>query len=268
MAGRKDFTVTVDEKEIKLATRVPLQSDVEEAQRVERECVARMIRDGKNRKLLLRVQLEEFLKEQGIWTDADAKKIDDLKNKIVEQLGQLRKGGLKLTEGRAIAIEITDNRMRMLEIMKKRQAFDDTTVESTAEAEREDYLVWTCTVYADTGKNYWNSLEDMKADKFSDVYMAAQRNLNQFIYGFDSEFERKLPENQWLKKYNFVDDELRFIDRKTGKHVTKNGQDIEDVQKKANEDFQNLQGEIVEEAPFIDEDGTPVIINKATVETA
>lgn len=251
---RVEFTVQDNGKDVKLAVRPVTYEDNEEANRAYSAKVANLLRDKGPKKLLLRQQLDDYLRDNGIWTDADQKKIDGLQRDIDNLLGQLKKGGQKLSKGRELCIQIMDKRQEIVKVSAKRQMFDDVTIESAAENERLEYFVYSCTVHADSGENYWQSFEDMKNDKSSDAYAQAYINVMKNIYGIDPEFEKKLPENKWLKKYSFINEQLEYVDRKTGEKVDKTGTPVKQLEEEVKQRIETLQGDIVEEEPFVDDD--------------
>jgi hypothetical protein len=263
--NRKEFTITEDSgKEVVLCVRTPQYEDIEAADKVYASKIASLVRESGGKRLLLRSQVNDFLKTSGVWTDEDETKIQTLNDEIDVLLTKLRKGGLKMSEGRELAIATMEKRKEIVRVSSKRQIFDDTTIESVAEAEKMDYLVYSCTVYSDSGDNYWNSFEDMKNDKLSDAYRQASVTAYDVIFNVNPEFEKRLPENRWLKKYGFIDDELNYVDRKTGEKVDRFGKPIKELEEKLQKRFDNLQGEIVEEAPFVDDEtGTPVVLNES-----
>lgn len=254
--SRKEFTVKEGKgNEVKLAIRKPLYEDYEVAEKIYATKVAALIKESVGRRnLLLRSDLEKFLKEHEIWTPKEEEQLRKLNQEVDKLLNKMRQGGLKLSEGRELAISVMDKRKEVVRLMSKRQIFDDTTIEAMAESERNDYLVYASTVYADSGRNYWDSFEDMKNDKLSDAYRQAAVVSSQVIYNIDPEFEKNLPENKWLKKYNFIDGELNYVDRKTGEKVDRDGKPVKSLEQEAMRQLQNLQGEIVEETPFIDDE--------------
>jgi hypothetical protein len=233
---RKDFIIKDGDKEILLSVKSPSYEEIEEADKVYSGKVASLVRESGKKKLLLRQEIDNFLRSANIWTN-----------------------GIKLSEGRTVCIEIMDKRKEIVGIMRKRQVFDDTTIESLAESERNDYLVYTSTVYADSGEHYWESFDDMKNDKLSEAYSKASTIVIELVYGINNEFEKRLPENRWLKKFDFVDDDLNYIDRKTKAKVDKDGNLLEDSATVAKRYVENLQGEIQAEQPYIDDEtGDPV----------
>lgn len=260
--SRKEFSFEEDSgKVINLVVKVPQMEEIETADRVYATKVASLVRESGGKRLLLRSQLGDFLGSCGVWTEEDDKVVEKYQLEIERLLNKLRQGGLKVTEGRQICIDVMDLRKKMVKVNSKRQTFDDVTVESVAENERMDYLVYSCTRYADTGVHYWDSFEDMKNDKLSLAYQKASVAAYDVFFNVNAEFEKNLPENKWLKKYNFVDDELNYLDRKTGEKVDKNGKSIKEIESEVKRQLDNLQGEIVEEKPFIDDEtGQPLIV--------
>lgn len=253
--NRKEFTIVEPNgKEVKLSVRTPVYEDSESADKVYATKVAQLIRESGKRKLLLRSELDKFLKETGVWTEEDQKTIDIINADVDAMLSKLKRGGLKLSEGRKIAIDVLDKRKEIVRIMNKRQIFDDTTIEAIAENEKNDFMIFTLTVHAEDGTNYWESFEDMKNDKISDAYSKASVAVMEFVYGINTEFEQRLPENRWLKKYNFINEKLQYTDRKTGEQVDKDGKPLKQIEANIQKRLDNLQGEIVEETPFIDDD--------------
>lgn len=268
--SRKEFVINEDSgKEVKLAIRKPQYEDFEEADRVYAGTVARLVRGSVGKKLLLRQELDTFLREAKVWTQDDEKHVRTLQEEVDSLLKQVANGGRRVSEGRELCIKVMDKRKDIVRIMQKRQVFDDATIESNAENDKNDYIVYICTVYSDSGKNYWNSLEDMKNDKLSDAYRKASVAALEFIFNYNPEFEKRLPENRWLKKYGFIDDNLNYVDRKTGEKVDRFGKPVKEVEEDVQKRVDSLQGEIVEESPFLDDETNEpvVIVSEATKKT-
>jgi hypothetical protein len=246
---------------VKLTIRTPEYDDYEAADKAYASKVATLVRESGGKRLLLRSQVDEFLKSAGVWTEQDEQAVQTLQNDIETLLDKLRKGGLKLSEGRQLAIDVMDKRKEIVHLMQKRQIFDDTTIESIAESEKLDYIIFASTVYEENGKSYWDSFEDMKNDKLSAAYQLASLAVHKIVYNVNPEFEKKLPENRWLKKYGFVDENLNYVDRKTGEKVDKQGKPLGDLEAKLQKAIENLNGELQEEQPFIDDDTSePVVL--------
>lgn len=261
--NRKEFTIKEgDGREVKLVVRQPTYDEYEKADRVYATKIASLVKENTGKRLLSRQDLNSYLKESGTWTDEDEEKVKSIQKEIAETLAEIRRGGKKVTEGRALAIKVMDKRKEMVRVMAKRQVLDDVTIESFAENEKLDYLIYVSTVYADSGDDYWDSFEDMKNDKFSDAYKQASGLAMQIFYDIDPEFEKNLPENKWLKKYGFVDEDLNYVDRKTGEKVDRDGRPVAELEEELKKQIADIRGDIVEEQPFIDDEtNEPIVTN-------
>jgi len=262
-----DFEAKDNNNVVKLTVKPIVFEDREEADRVYAARIASLIRDRGNRKLLLRDELEQFLKDNGVWTEEDEKKIQSISKEIEQLFNKLKKGGDKAWNGRQLCINIMDKRKEMLKVASKKQQLDSVTIESIAENDRLDYYVYSCTVYSDDGKNFWESFEDMKNDRSSDVYLKSYINVMKYLYGVDPEYEKNLPENKWLRKYGFINENLEYTDRKTGEKVDKSGNSIKQLEKEIQEERELLEGEIKEEQPFVDDETNEPIQITQTVQS-
>jgi hypothetical protein len=262
--NRKEFVILEGNgQEVKLAVHQPQYEDFEEADKIYAIKVSSLIKENVGQKRLLsRQDLVKFLKESGAWTKDDEIAVEKLQSEIDDLLSQIKKGGKKVSEGRELAIKVMEKRQELYNVNRKRQVFDDVTIESFAENEKFDYLIYIATVYGDTGKNYWDSFEDMKNDKLSEAYKKASQYAMQIIYNFDIDFEKKLPENKWLMKYGFIDENLNYVDRKSGERVDKSGRPLKELEAEIKRQVDNFQGDIVEEAPFIDDETEQPIMDK------
>lgn len=246
----REFKIKNGDKEYKLMVRRPIPEDTEESNRIRASVVAGCVRSQKQ--ILLRSEIEDYLTKNNIWTSEHQSQLVSIQNDIANMLDKLRKGAIKLSEGRKIAIEITQKRAELMQLMLKRQVFDDATVESLAERSEKEYLLFASTINLETGERHWESFDDMKQDRNSEVYSAALNNFDELVYGVEA-YERNLPEIKWLKKYDFVDEKLNFIDRKTKEFVTQDGKPVQEMEKEVAKFRRNVQGEIEEEQPFIDD---------------
>lgn len=249
----KQFEVFDDNQErILLEVRDPEFDEYEASKRVYAEKVSELIKTSSN-KLLLRSQLEDWLEETGVWSQKDQDKIDQLRTEIHDLYKKLNKGNIKLSEAREFAIQMAEKRGKMAQIMIKRQTFDDATVEAIAEQEQKDYLVFACTYIVGEEKRYWDTFEDCKYDKLNPVYRQAMLRVNNYIYNIDPEIEKQLPENKFLLKYGFVDENMNFIDRKTKVPVDRHGTPLTEVEQKNRNIIETYVGEIEPEQPFIED---------------
>ena len=141
---------------------------------------------------------------------------------------RLERGGIKLSDARDLAIEISEQRSQLVEMLVDRSDIDNLTCEGQADNERFNFLFANCLVYNDTGeKVYPNGLEDYNSQTNTDY---AEKGATEFYYLMsDSEsLDDQLPENKFLKKFNFIDEDKRFVERSTGRLITEDGKYIDD----------------------------------------
>lgn len=263
-----EFTITNAEgKNLNLEFKKPDYNDFDEAEKAYSTKIASLVRQSGKNKLLLRVELDTYLKSIGVWTKEDETNVTNLQKEIENRIKKLSRGGMKLkSEARELAISIMDLRKEIVKIMQKRQIFDDSTIESMAEAEKTDYLIYSCVLFPDTHNRYWESFEDMKNDKTSEAYRKASVLAMKLIYGVDPEFEKNLPEIKWLQKYKFVDEHLDYIDRNTGQKVDRSGNPVKSIEEDINSQLQTIAGNIDEEEPFIDDEtGEKVVLTNEDI---
>jgi len=233
--------------------RKPRKQDLENAERVYNTKVAELIRNNDENQLLTRSELEKFLEARAFYTNEDLENITSTQKTIIEGLEKLKKGGITLKEGRQICLDISDARRSLVDILSRRQSYDFATIESVAEFERDKYLVFLCVYTEDNDERYWMAPEDMTNDDSVALYDLAHKYITHQIYGVDENLDKSLPENKWLLKYGFVDENLYFIDRKTGVKTDRSGKEVANGEEgeKLDDDLSFIDNP---EEPFVDED--------------
>jgi len=249
-------------KEITVYVTQPTNEENKAAQRVfNKEFKKAMSDDG-----LLRVVLENKLRNQGIWNDDKQEELEKLNSEIRENLISLKKGGIKLQEAKDLAIQVRINRLKVAALMAERNQYDSYTVEAQSENAKIDYLMSRC-IKDEHGDPYFKDIDEYYENAEEPFVLEAADKLVSMIYGLDEGWEADLPENQFLKKYKFVNDDLRLVD-KDGKYVTTDGrlinQDFQYIDEDGNvvdEDGNMLDDDglpVVETSPFLDDDGNPI----------
>lgn len=254
----REFKITIDGNEIEVMAKKPTNADYNDAERVRAKKVAELIRSSKDEPILSRVQLDKFLKDQEIWTDEDEDKFVEMQKFIQDGEAKLRKGGIKLSEAREIAINVYFKRFEMVDLMAKRQVFDDATLEAQADQAQRDYLIF-CSLHTKDGEKLFENIDEFYEFKETDEYYIAINQTSPILYGETETFEKQLPEYQWLKKYNFIDEDANFVDRKTGERVDRFGKAINQTV--------DIKVQDTTEEPFIDdyeEVDTPKQTKKST----
>ncbi len=212
---KETFKVTsVDEKTKKTkiteyAVLLPKPKDGREAQGAYNATFAAAL----SSKGLLRQRVSTYMREQGLWDDKKEAEKRALMTEMNEMELKIQAGGIKLTEAREIALSMRRTRFALQQLLAKQNELDVSTVEGQAENARFNALVSMCLVYNDTGKPVYKDMDDYleHGDK-EQAYTGAQ-TLAMMMFQVDKNHEANLPENKFLSKWKFVDEELRLVNK-------------------------------------------------------
>ena len=201
--------------------------------------------------ILTRDKLEKLIEKNEMWDAESQKEYKKLNKELAKEITTLEAGDMKLNKARTLAIKIAEKRSRLNDLTAEYRKYDSITVDSKAESAAFDYLVAHCTVDNETGEKIYKDLDDYLNNRDTLVGTLAYINMLQLENGSIDEIQKNLPENKFLREWNFVDDDLRFIDKdgqfidKDGKPVTEDGFYVDDKPE-------------VEAKPFLDDDGNPI----------
>lgn len=217
---------------------------------------------------LLRSKLEDFMKEQNLWDEKKQIEVTELGRKINQKEQVLARGGIKLSEAKQTALELKKLRAELRNLISKRMELDVHTAEGQADNARFNYWVSTCLVYNDTKKPVFSSLDDYLINSSEEYAVTGASKLAELLYSLNANFEDTLEENQFLKEFNFVDDQGRLINEdghlididgklidEEGYYVDKEGNRV-DVDGNPIDDDGNYK---FERQPFLDDEGNPVV---------
>ena len=210
---------TQDEEgnELNLVVRKPNNKVLQEATVAYNAKIASLLRS--NDSLMLRAELEKHLTERGIWTAESAKRFTDIAMELRDLEVKLRKGGMKISEGRECAIKMAELRTEQVEIFTERKKYDAVTIEAVAEEHKIIFILSKCT-FREDGKTLHFSTLDECIRKNSDLAsIEASKLLFSMIYA-DSNNLDQMYETKWLQKYDLMDDKKRLVNR-SGELVTK-----------------------------------------------
>lgn len=268
MDNKKTFEVDIDGQKKSLAVLRPTNKQNQQANLVYNRAFRLAIQpeDGKQG-AIVRAALEGVVRQQKIWDDAKEARFKELERKLDDGERRLAAGGFRLSEAREVAVQMRRDRAERRRLLSERNALDMVTADAQAENARFNYLLSACTVDAKSGKPYWKDEDAYLADPDGSVAAAAASHLSAMLYGLDDDFEKKLPENAWLLRYGFCDEQLRLTDR--------DGNLVDDRMRRVDEQGRllNERGELVDDAgnplnedgtfkvvftPFLDDDDRPL----------
>ena len=209
---------------------------------------------------LLRQKLNDYMVKQGIWDDDKDAKYEELSEKIRAKESMLKGGGIRLSEAKAIALELRDLRDEFRTLLSEKNALDSNSAEGLADNARFIELVRLCIVNPDTGTGLFpdQKLYDAQADQ--PWVVEASGELANMLYGLDSDYDKNLEENKFLREFKFVNDDLRFIN-KEGHLVDSEGRFInEDGRFIAYRTDEGLNTQNPDEVYFVDREGEEVVL--------
>lgn len=232
--------------------RKPTAKDLNTAQKIGAKVWTDCVRDG----LFTKQTLAKFMEDNGIWNQQKQKErdiitqnIDSLEKELA--LGKSNNGRLKVSEGKAKAIELRRLRNSLRSLISERISLESNTAEGLSENAKFNYLVSACTFYED-GRKVYNNLDDYNNKAEDEIAFSAAATLGEMMFQLDKNYEENLPENQFLKKFHLVDDELSLID-KDGNRVDVDGTRVNEEGWLINEKGQRIdrEGNLLSDAGYL-----------------
>jgi len=245
-----EFTVKKDDKDIALKVVKPTHKQRLESEKVRNTVFREAIKSG----AFIMDELFNELKKRGFWDEDKDSKIKDLQDFIVGGVSRLNDGGFDILDAKKLALEISAKRVELANLATIRGNYADKTAEGQANNASFDYLVSQCVVYNTndnlSGKPYFASYEDYLNRKADDDSIEVAGKFFELIYNKISDDSiASLPENQFLKEFGFVNDELKLVDEQ-GRLVDENGRLIDAEGYYINEAGQRIDiyGNLVDES--------------------
>tara|TARA_R110000744_G_scaffold149930_2_gene263108 strand:- start:203 stop:1213 length:1011 start_codon:yes stop_codon:yes gene_type:complete len=249
------------------AVRRPKVEEIRKANEVRSKAFNEALQRGD----MLREQLESELRKRKLWSDSREETYQELRKKVLDGEYKLKAGGIKLNRAKKIALEMADSRAAMVSLLSSRTELDSNTCEGKSDAARFNYLFAVCLVYDDNGEAYFeNGLDDYLLNQDDGVAIAGASHFYYLLSGSD-DVDNQLPENQFLQRFSFVNDDNRLVDGdgklvdRAGKHVDENGNLIRWID---DENFESVDTEgrtvnddgdyDVDFKPFLDDTGDPI----------
>jgi len=251
-------TKDVNGKPLELAVILPNHKINQEINMFYNLKVSQLIREGTESgiRLLLRSEVEDYLIKAKIWTNQDALTMEKLGLTIKAIELALKKGGISKWEARNLAIKMGQLRNQMMELFNKKQQLDSSTVEAMAENYKFAMLMIKCTVYADTGKQFFVNYDDY-LDRGEEVAAVdAAKFLSKFVYGLTDEVNTSFFENKWLQEAGFINEHGRYTNEE-GELINQAGKKVDDFGRLVDKDGELIDGQGVR----IDIDGEFIVDN-------
>lgn len=258
------FKITKEGNEIELYVKAPSPKNQRESQKIYNRTFADAISAGS----IVRAKLDDVMKDQGLWDDKKEIEYKTIQKTILDKEKILAKGGISLEQAKKEAFAMKEARNKLRELIASRTTLDSHTAEGQSENAKFNFLVSCCVVYKEGDKPYFSGYEDYLNRAIEPAAIIGAQKLANMLYGLDDNFENNLPENKFLKKYKFVDSNLRLIDKKgrlvdeDGRLIDENGRFIDENGKYVDIDgnpLDNNDNYKFEFKPFLDENGKPIL---------
>jgi hypothetical protein len=242
---------------------------------------------------LLRQKLSDYMEDQGIWDEEKQEKNDEFVAKIQSKEELLKGGGIRLSEAKEVALDLRVLRSDFRDFLSERNTLDQNSAEGQADNARFGELVRLCMLNPKNKQPYFPTQKDYDESADQPWVIEAASELAGMIYGLDPDYDNKLTENKFLKEFDFVNDDLRLVDKEghlvdsEGRLITEEGRFVayksEKAQKEQDEKqryFVNRDGEevieitdedgqkswvkafLAERKPFLDDEGNAIITAK------
>lgn len=230
-----------DGSKVKLLIKKPSSQLLSKAQKLGAKVWTDAVREG----LFTKLSLQEFMRNQGIWDDNKESRQASITSNIQRLEREIALGvngkKLKVSEGKAKALELRRLRNQLRELISERIGLEGNTAEGLSDNAKFNYLVSTCTYY-ENGEKVYKNLEDYEERSDDELAFSAAAALGEIVYNLDKSYEESLPENQFLKKFHLVNDDLALIDT-SGNRVDVDGTRVNDKGWLVNEDGKRIDRE-------------------------
>tara|TARA_B100000519_G_C14205794_1_gene420269 strand:- start:181 stop:1059 length:879 start_codon:yes stop_codon:yes gene_type:complete len=196
------------------------------AQRIGATVWTQCIQDG----VMTKQELMQLMENKGIWGKAEQNKQDEIQADIAALEKQLfinKKKKIKLSEAKGIAMKMKEKRIELRDHIAKRLELEGNTAEALSDNAKFDFLVANCTLW-ENGNKVYNNLDEYQDSGDDSLAFTAAATLAEMIYAIDSEFEKGLPENAFLRAAGIINDEMQYVD-KDGNRVDSKGKKINDL---------------------------------------
>lgn len=196
---------------------------------------SRALREALEDGALLRKRLMSYMKEQGVWDDKKEAEYQAFVKTINSLESKLSAGKMKISEGKAVAIELAETRAKFRALITDRNDMDTNTAEGQADNARFNALLAKSVFDYDTQKLVFPTVEDYIQKGSEPLSLALASKFANFLYGVDEKYEDNLVENKFLRRFKIIDEKGRFIDKDgnlvdiDGKRVDEEGYYIDEA---------------------------------------
>lgn len=268
----KDTVVGLDSagNSVTVVVKQPSPKDYRDAQLAYNKAFREALESG----AMLRQKLQDYLIKQEIWSEEKQAEYEQLIEEIHTNEDAINAGGIKLAQGKSMALKLRELRAKFRNLISERQVYDSACVEGQADNARFNFLVSRCVFKQDGVTKAWANTEAYDESGAEDWAVKAASKLGEILYNLDGDYDKNLTENKFLVQYKFAREDLRLVNKEghlvdsDGRLINEDGRFVayrEDgtqyfVDRDGNEVTED-GGKKIEFKPFLDDDGNPVILD-------
>lgn len=272
----KDTVVGLDKNgnTVTVVVKQPSAKDYRDAQLVYNKAFREALESG----AMLRQKLQDYLIKQEIWSEEKQAEYEQLIEEIHTNEDAINAGGIKLAQGKSMALKLRELRAKFRNLISERQVYDSACVEGQADNARFNFLVSRCVFKQDGVTKAWANTEAYDESGAEDWAVKAASKLGEILYNLDGDYDKNLTENKFLVQYKFAREDLRLVNKEghlvdsDGRLINEDGRFVayrEDgtqyfVDRDGNEVTED-GGKKIEFKPFLDDDGNPVVLDSETI---
>ena len=187
----------------------PSPEDIEEGQIVYTKTFRQAVDGG----AYLGKKLASVLIEQGLWTEEKEKRIVLLRLYIKKFENKLKDKEQTEDEARESAKKLREYREELHELVVEQNSFSEQTAEGQADNKRFSFLCSRCILDKETRKPYFSSLEDYLKNGNTEFGVEGTKQFSFMMNQIDPEYEEKLPENIFFRRFGEGNVELTEEDK-------------------------------------------------------
>lgn len=135
-----------------------------------------------------RVKMERHVTENGLWTDEDAKRLDD-KNLLFQELVAATFSAAKNEEKEKLREKLVIARNELMTLISQKQSLFNNTAESKAEEAKILSLVPKCILKED-GSKVWNSVDEFQKENNTGLAIELMRIFISYISDLDNKLSQ------------------------------------------------------------------------------
>ncbi len=243
------------------SVRKPRSADYKQANKVYNST----FKEALDAKSLLKAELDLELEKRGLWSKELEQEREALYKELADAELELAKGG-KISHLKDVAFAIAEIRQKIKKMSMVAIEMESMTAEGQADNAKFTALLAVC-IQDENGNQLYKTYDEYIEKSSFEFSLVAGQKFGQLIHGIDGDFEKKRPENEFLLKFKFVNENLERINKDghliddQGRLINKEYQYVNDKEETVDKYGRRVDADgklIVDFAGYTDDEGNPV----------